>query len=146
MAEPVEVAIDKALIDRAQKFAAEQSPAIAISLPNIAFTPPEPSKTAKWLRATFLPAPSVEVGIAFNSHVQHYGLLQIDVFYGIGAGEYAPGRIASDIIKYFPRGLRLSQDGISTLINRAPYRGSLLTSGAWTQIPVSIPYLCFARP
>jgi hypothetical protein len=146
MAEPVEVAIDKALIERAKAFAAAQSPALTISLPNVAFTPPTESQTAKWLRATFLPAPSFEVGVAFNAHVQHYGIFQIDVFHGIGAGEYAPGRIASDVIKCFPRGLRLAQDGTSTLINRAPYRGSLLKDGSWTMIPVSIPYLCFARP
>lgn len=153
MSEPVEVAIESALLTKAQAFAAAQSPAIAISLPNIAFTPPEAKVTVgavvtygKYLRASFLPAPSFETGIAWDAHNQHYGILQLDVFYGQGAGEYAPGRIASSIIQYFARGTELVKDGYRVRIDRQPYRASMLKDDPWMMIPVSIPYLCFARP
>jgi len=144
MADPAEVAIEAALIARAEAFAEAQS--LTISLPNVAFEPPGPAPGVKWLRATFLPAASAETGISWNSHVQHVGLLQIDIFGNQGDGEPALGRIASAAIQFFPRGLRLSRDGIALLINRAPYRSSMLRDDPWMQIPVSIPYLCFARP
>lgn len=144
MAEPVEVAIESALLSRAQAFAAAQSPALAISLPNIAFTPPAVGQNAKWLRATFMPAPSFETGISFNAHNQHYGLMQLDCFYGQGAGEYAPGRIASAAIAYFTRGLKITKDGFSVQITKQPYRGPMIKDDPWQMIPVTIPYLCFA--
>jgi hypothetical protein len=151
MADPVEVLIESALLARAQAFATAQ--AVTIALPNVAFDSP-PAKTVaggstvygKWLRATFLPAPSFETGVSFNSHVQHYGLLQLDVMYGQGAGEPAVARIAAAAIQFFPRGRRLAKDGVSVLINSAPRRASMLKDDPWMQIPVSIPYLCFARP
>lgn len=146
MAEPVEVAIESALLTKAQAFAAAQSPAIAISLPNVAFTPPAAGPNVKWLKASFLPAASFETGIAWNAHNQHYGIMQLDVFYGQGAGEYAPGRMASAIIQYFARGTELMKDGYRVRIVKQPYRASMLKDDPWMMIPVSIPYLCFARP
>ncbi|WP_029581939.1 phage tail terminator-like protein [Bradyrhizobium sp. URHD0069] len=151
MPDPVEVAIESALLNRAIAFAAAQSPALTISLPNIAFTPP-PDKTAsgstviygKWLKATFLPAPTLGLGVSSNSTNQLYGLLQIDVFHGIGAGEYAPGRIASAILSYFKFETVVTKDGFSAKVWKQPYRSALMTKDAWTQIPVTIPYVCFA--
>ena len=144
MPEPVEVAINAALIARAQAFATAQG--IAISLPNIAFTPPTAGQNVKWLRATFLPAPSFETGIAWNAHNQHYGVFQLDVFYGQGAGEYAPGRLASAIIAYFARGTVLTKDGVSVRVVKQPYRGQMIKDDPWQMLPVSVPYLSFARP
>lgn len=144
MTEPVEVAIESALLSKAQAFATAQS--ITISLPNVAFTPPAVSTSAKWLRASFMPAPSIALGISNTSNNQHYGFMQLDVFYGQGAGEYAPGRIASAIIAYFPRGLKLVKDGTTTQIIKQAYRGSMLKDDPWMMIPVTIPYVCFATP
>jgi hypothetical protein len=144
MTEPVEVAIESALLTRAQAFATAQG--LTIALPNVAFTKPAPGQTAKYLEATFMPVPSVEMGVSFDSHVQHYGILQVSVFYGLGAGEYGPGRVASQIIQYFARGTNLIKDGFKVRIDRAPFRGPLLKDDTWIMIPVSIPYQCFARP
>ena len=150
MGEPVEVAIESALLARAQAFATAQ--AITISLPNVAFTPPEAKKVeagvtvfGKWLRASFLPAPSSAVTINHDGFNQHYGLMQVDVFYGAGSGELAPGRVASAIIAYFKRGTVLGQDGFTIRIEDTPRRASMLIDGSWAMIPVSIPYRCFAR-
>jgi hypothetical protein len=152
MAEPVEVAVESALLTKAQAFAAAQSPPVTISLPNVAFTPPPAKSTTnpvaygKYLRATFMPAPSFELGIGFSANNQHYGILQLDVFWGQGAGEYAPGRLASAAIAYFARGTRLIKDGFTVQINKQPYRDSLINDDPWMMIPVSIPYIAFAPP
>jgi hypothetical protein len=144
MADPVEVAIESALLARAQTFATAQ--ALTIALPNVAFTKPAPGQTAKYLEATFMPVPSVVLGVSFDAHVQHYGILQISVFYGLGGGELAPGRTASLIIQYFARGTVLVKDGFKVRIDKAPFRGPLIKDDTWVMIPVSIPYQCFARP
>lgn len=144
MPEPVEVAIESALLTKAQEFAAAQSPAIAISLPNVAFTPPVAGKTAKYLRATFMPAPTSSLPTGSGSD-RYYGLLQLDVFYGQGAGEYAPGRIASAIIAAFARNSELTKDGFTVRISKKPFRGPLINNNdGWAMIPVTIPFECFA--
>lgn len=144
MADPVEVAIEVALLKRVTDWAAVQSPAIAISVPNIEFNPPAASKTTKWLKASFLPAPSVGLAIGFNSTNQHYGILQIDACYGIGAGPAVIGRLAAQIIALFDRGTKMTQDDFRVSIWKKPFRGPLLRDEVWSIIPVSIPYVAFA--
>ena len=141
MPEPVEVAINAALIARAQAFATTQG--IAISLPNIAFTPPTAGQNVKWLRATFMPAPTTALPVGSGSD-RYYGILQIDVFHGAGAGEYAPGRIASAVIEYFDRGTAMTKDGFAVRVYRRPSRGPMIKDDPWMMIPVSINFECFA--
>lgn len=143
MTETVEVAIELALLDRAQEFAAIQN--LSIALPDIAFTPPTISKTAKYLRASFMPAETVTLSVGSGSD-QHHGLLQLDVVCGAGGGETAPARIAAAAISYFIRETRMSNNGFDVKISKTPYRGPQLRDGAWTFIPVRIPYLTFAIP
>lgn len=143
MPEPVEVAIESALLSRAQAFAAAQSPALAISLPNIAFTPPTAGQNVKWLRATFLPAPTASLPVGSGSD-RYYGIMQLDVFYGQGAGEYAPGRIASAVIEYFKRGTAMTKDGFTVRVYRRPSRGPMIKDDPWMMIPVSINFETFA--
>lgn len=144
MTEPVEVAIEKALLDRAITFAAAQGMSGAISLPNIAFTPPTPGPTAKYLRANFLPAPSAGLGINVNSTNQHYGILQIDAVFGAGAGEYAPSRLAALVIAQFKFETQVSNSGFTAKVWKPPYRGPLIKDDVWFFVPVSIPYVAFA--
>ena len=141
MPEPVEVAINAALIARAQAFATAQG--IAISLPNIAFTPPAAGQNVKWLRATFLPAPTATLPVGSGAD-RYYGILQIDVFHGAGAGEYAPGRIASAVIDYFKRGTAMTKDGFTVRVYRRPTRGPMIKDDPWMMIPVTINFECFA--
>ncbi len=139
--EPVEVAINAALIARAQAFATAQG--IAISLPNIAFTPPTAGQNVKWLRATLLPAPTSTLPVGDGSD-RYFGILQLDVFHGQGAGEYAPGRIASAVIEYFDRGTAMTKDGFTVRIYRRPSRGPMIKDDPWMMIPVTINFECFA--
>jgi hypothetical protein len=117
---------------------------LTISLPNVAFTPPTSGPTSKWLRASFLPAPTNGLGLSTNSTNQLYGLFQMDVFYGLGAGELAPSRIASAILSYFKFETTVTKDGFSATVWKQPYRGPALKDDPWLQIPVTIPYVCFA--
>lgn len=144
MTELVEVAIEKALLDRAQSFATTNS--ITISLPNIAFTPPAVGQAAKYLKASVLPADNATIGVSNSSSNQYLGLLQIDVFYGKGGGERAPKRIAADIVEYFARGTRMVVDGFKIEVLQTPRLAPLIHGENWVQLPVRIPYNCFAIP
>lgn len=147
MTEAVEVAIELALIDRAQAFATANS--LHIAVPNISFTPPVVSPTAKYLRAMILPADTATLGISSSSTNQHYGLLQMDVVFGIGGGEVAPRRIAADIISYFIRGTKIPSNGFSIEVLQTPRLGTTMkdpSAAAWMMLPVRIPYNCFAIP
>jgi hypothetical protein len=144
MTEAVEVAIELALLARAQAFAASQS--LTIALPNIAFNPPAVGPAVKYLRATLLPADTASLGVSFSSTNQHYGMLQMDVFQGVGGGEIAPKRIAAAIVSYFIRGTRLTSNGFTIEVLETPRIGPQITTDAWAMLPVRIPYNCFAIP
>ena len=139
MTEAVEVAIELALSSRAQAFAASLSLPIALS--NINFTPP----AGNYLRMTFLPADTATLCVGSGSD-QHYGILQLDVFSGVGIGEIAPGRIAAEAISYFKRDTLMTSDGFDVRVSKTPYRGPQIRDGSWTFIPVRIPYNTFASP
>lgn len=142
MADAVEVAIEAALLAHLVTFGTAES--LSIAQPNVAFTPPTPTPATKYLRATFLPADSFGIGVGFDSSNQHYGLLQVDVFIGVGGGEIVPARIAADLIAHFARGTDLTRDGFTIKITGKPRRGSMMIDGSWAFVPVRIPYLCLA--
>jgi len=142
MVDSVEVSIESALIDRLVAFCA--SPAIPLALPNIAFVKPAVGSNVFWLKADFLPADSFSPSIDFGADVQHYGLMQVSVFYGQGAGELAPARLASRVIELFPRGHQLIKNGFTIAMWRHPFRGRMILDDTWVMIPVSVPYITFA--
>lgn len=144
MADAVEVAVESALLNRYNSFTYGSPDTLYRAQPNVALTPPEAAQNVYWLRATFLPADSFALGVDYGSSNQHYGIFQVDVFYGQGSGELAPGRIASALIAHFKRGTQLTKDGFTVEITRPPRRGQMLKDDPWVMIPVSIPYLCFA--
>lgn len=158
MPEPVDAAIEKALLDKAIAFAAAQSPALQISVENGLdengrhFTPPRPDKTAQWLRASVLPIPSLTTGISYTAHAQHYGFLQIDVIRGLGGGTLPIKRTVAAIRDFFPMGLKLEQDDFvvevsPVVLKRVVSQGPLMEDGkGWVKVPVSIPWVCFAKP
>jgi hypothetical protein len=144
LSDPVEVAIEHALLSRVAQFAAGRS--LTVAYPNADFTVPETSKTAQWLRATFLPADSFNLGIKPTDTNQHYGLLQVDAFQGQGIGELAPLRVAAALISYFARGTRMTSDGFNVDVWRQPFRGPMVKDDPWVFVPVRVPYLCLATP
>jgi len=146
MSDPVEVAIEKALLARLAAFAAAQSPALTVAYPNVDFTKPAVSKTAQWLRAAYIPATLFPIAIGDTSNNQHFGLFQVDAMQGQGIGELAPARLASLLIAYFTRGTSMTSDGFTIRVLNPPYRGPLMQEDPWAFVPVRIPYNCFATP
>ncbi len=158
MSEPINAAIEKALLDKAIAFANAQDPVLKISMQNGVgangrhFTKPaQNSKDTNWLRATVLPAPALTTGIAYDAHVQHYGLLQIDVIRSIGGGTLPMTRIVSAIRAYFPMGTKLTQGAFEIIVSphslRVVAQGPLMNDDdGWVKIPVSIPWICFEKP
>ena len=158
MPELINAAIEKALLDKAIAFAAAQDPVLTISVENGLgadgrhFTKPAPSKTAMYLRASVLPAPTLKMGIAHNSNEQHYGLLQVDVIRGLGGGTVPMKRTVAALRAFFPMGLALTESGFTIQVlpfaqKRAVAEGPLMSDGdGWVKIPVSIPWVCFEKP
>lgn len=157
MPEPIDAAIEKALLDKAKAFAVAQS--LTISVENGLGAdgrhfkkPTIVDKTEQWLRASVLPIPTVTTGISFDAHAQHWGFLQIDVIRALGGGTLPIKRTISAIRGYFPMGLTLTQDGFEIQISpfvmkRVVSQGPLMEDGpGWMKIPVSIPWVCFAKP
>jgi hypothetical protein len=156
MPEPVESAIEIALLSEAAAFATAQG--LDIAMPNGAgtdgrpFSPPNSTPSQQWLRATVIPAPTTTAGIAFDSNFQHMGYLQIDVLQGYGGGTAAMKRVVSAIAEYFPFGMTITQDGFDIKVipistKQVVSQGPLMDDGAgFMKVPVSIPYLCFAKP
>lgn len=142
MSDAAEVAIEAALLAQAQAFADAQS--LTIAMPNIAYTPPTPTRTAKWLRASFFPVPTETLSVAPGTN-QHGGLFQIDCYAGAEGGEMLVARLAAAAIAYFKRGTSLSRDGFTIRILKAPYRTPLRRDDAWVAISVRIEFLCFAN-
>jgi hypothetical protein len=114
--------------------------------PNRPFNPPTAEPTARYLRASFIPAPSFAIGIPWASHQQHYGIFQIDVFNGILGSDREPRRTAARLAAYFQRGTTLIEDGFAITIYEAPQIAQGFADGSWWIIPVRLLYRCYAKP
>jgi hypothetical protein len=124
------------------------SPSIPVSYPNIDFTPPAASKTAKYLRVSHLPADTFAASIGKLDSNKYAGLYQVDVFIGNGAGEPAAIAIAEQIIAKFKRGTRLTKNNFTIEIQDPPSRLPYLQDAetkAWWMLPVRVAYVCYAK-
>jgi hypothetical protein len=160
MADPIEVAIQKALTDRAGAFVTAWNVAnpvvppnlLTISYPNIAFTPPaaktektgNPTVYGRWLQVSILPAPTFARGVGYAASNQHYGIFQISAFMGFGSGEPATKRLAGAVAEYFKRGTVLRANGLPVTVYDTPVIAAGFKDDPWWVVPVSIPFKCFA--
>src|ERR1019366_5752223 len=142
MADAVEVTIASGLLNRLTSLVF--SPVVPIALPNITFVPPVAGDNVAWLRATFLPATSAALGVDYEGTNQHFGIFQVDVFYGQGSGELPPARIATSILGWFKRGFMMTKGGFAVQVTRLPYRKQMIKDDPWMMIPVCIPYTAYA--
>ena len=143
--EGAETAIKLALLSELGTFAGGQTLPLQVSYPNVDFTPPDKSPTAKWLRATLFPVPSLSPHVSDEGVNTHYGFLQVDIFYGLQGGEIQGTRIAYSLVSYFKRGTVIWRDGFGIRVLRTPYVGPAVKDPEdWWMIPVRIPYTCFA--
>lgn len=75
-----------------------------------------------------------------NSFYRERGLFQITLFYPLLNGTAAGSAVAGAIVAWFPRGLTLTQSGITTLINKTPAVAPGFENDGWWVIPVRVPY------
>ena len=148
MADAVEVAIESALLNRLN--ALVFAPVIPVAQPNVTLNPaPVAGPGVRYLEATFLPAKSFAMGIAYNAHNQYYGILQVSVRGPLNEGDLVPRRIAAAVAGtngWFKRGTQVTKDGFTATIYDVPDVPQGRIDDPWWMIPVSIPYRCFARP
>jgi hypothetical protein len=115
-----------------------------LARPNVAFTEPVATPTAKWLRPTLLSAETSEMGVAFASKNTHMGLFQVSVFYGKGGGETAPRTIAAGIVGLFERGTVITEGSTKIRVLRPPFLLPVQSEEKWIHVPVRVPYECYA--
>lgn len=142
MTDTADVAVQVALLTRLD--ALVFSPALAVAYPNVPFPEPVAKNGMTWLRATFLPAPKMALGIDTGSSNEISGILQVDVLMAPGLGEPPAARIAQQVANWFARGTDLVHGTQRVRVNRTPYRGRLMKADPWMMIPVSIPYQAFS--
>lgn len=127
MASPADIAA--ALLARCSTLAVG-SPALLISYPDVAFSPPAAGKYLDV--AIFYNRPAWE---GLSEGRQDQGLLQITVVWPKGQGVIKPLQIAASVMAHFPKGLRL--DG-GVKISAEPYAASPLLDDAETRVPITI--------
>lgn len=145
MAEPVEVAIYKALAEHLEALSFSPS-VIPIAFPSMPFTPPVESSAVpiKWLRVHHLPAPTAALSVDHSGANEYLGIMQVDVVHSAKFGEGPPARIASQVINHFTRGTVLTADGYVVRIDKPPFRSATRQDDPWIFIPVTIPWRSFA--
>ncbi len=145
MADLIDAAIEAALLDAVDAFAVAQA-ITYVGKPNVQFRLPEkPTPQTKALRATILPAPTVRRQIADDGEFYYSGLLQIDCFFGQGAGLNMT-RLAAAVIAWFPPGkmLQLPELAPQLQIVEKAYRSGVFDDLPWSFVPVRVPYQLYA--
>lgn len=115
------------------------SPALPISWPNAAFTPPS---DRKWLRVNEIPASATPFEMSGGT-VDRIGLMQIDVFRPLNEGMKPGKEIAGKITDHFkPSSVPLYSEGVKVKITQASL-GPAMIDGDTLQIPVTIRWRSF---
>jgi hypothetical protein len=121
-----------ALLGRlAQYWDAEDGP---ISWPNRPFTPPDAREGVVWLRPEVLPAVAQQISIGTSPRFRHFGVMIIQVFAPLGAGDGVARRAADKILGIY----RLAR--VEGFRIRAPYIDPVGPGETWFQINAVVPY------
>jgi hypothetical protein len=112
------------------------APALPVSMPDVAFTPPS---NGKYLRVSlFNNAPAWE---GMTTGRMDQGLLQVTVVWPKGQGIIKAREIATDVIAHFPKGLKLANAGAQVRINREPWAGSPIIDDSASLVAITIPWV-----
>jgi hypothetical protein len=110
-----------------------------------------PSLATAWENASFKPTPGIPYqraemvpGIPENptmdSFTRELGFYQVTLMYPTDAGPN-PAEARFELIKArFPKGLQITQDGVTVTISGTPSRGSGSPDGDRWSVPIRIPY------
>jgi hypothetical protein len=103
----------------------------SIAWPNTDFTP---SPNEVYLRASFLPADTVQAGLGSQGKDETTGIFQVDVVYPYGTGRSA---IVDEIADKFKRGTVLSYNGVNVRV-RSVSIAPFIRDDAMAFVPLSI--------
>jgi len=115
-----------------------------VDYPNTNFAEPIPTPTTMFLRPTVLPADVFAPGVSAGSKNHHVGLFQVSVFQGKGGGEVRPREVRSGIEARFKRLTTIIEGQSRIMILRPPYPLPTIPEEKWVQLPVRVPYVCYA--
>jgi hypothetical protein len=134
-------AIPNAMLGHLATFASQQSPAIAVSWPDVSFSPPNGQP---YLEAVHVPNRSETIGIADDAHALHEGFLQVAVMWPAGSGGLiAATNLAGEILSHFAKGTKLEDSDVIVKIDRSGWVVPYLQEATHIRLPVLIPYVCF---
>jgi hypothetical protein len=115
------------------------SPAMPVTYPEVAFTPPA---SGKYLQADFFANRPAWEGLGSGKLAQ--GLLQITIIWPRGQGIIQAGQDAQAVIDHFAKGLNLFNGGVKVSINQEPWAASPITDGTDLRLPITIPWVAVA--
>lgn len=97
-----------------------------------------------YLSVNIMPNTASNVGVDFDSNVDHQGMLQASVFWPSAKGLIKPLSVASQIVTAFKPGTIVERNGIRVLFNERPKVASSLQESDWLQVPVTVRWRVFA--
>jgi len=107
-----------------------------IAWPNV---PYEPTANETYLRPTFLPAATEQVGLGDTGLDRTDAIYQVDVFTGAGSGRTA---IPDSVADHFKRGTTLTYNGTNVRISGVSILPATI-DGSWQIVPVSINFYSY---
>jgi len=119
---------------RARIEALTLSPALPIAWPNESFTPP----SSGYLRVTWIPNINRRLFLGSADAHQRLSLLQVDVFAKKNQNVAVALEIAGKVAQHFPADLRMTAQGITCRVIKAPDVAQPLPDDAFLMVPVTI--------
>lgn len=117
-----------------------------------------PAHATAWENANFKPTPGMpyqraemipgipEHASNMNTFTRELGFYQVTLMYPLSAGSQ-PAEARFEAIKArFPKGLQITQDGVTVTISGTPYRQQGTPDGDRWSVPVRIPYYANISP
>lgn len=138
MATGIDAIIFKALTDHLMTM----TPALPLAAPNVVFPAAGQSMPSKYLAVSFLPNQTREITLGDDPQ-QKRGLYQVSVVFAVGVGIIGALETVETIISLF-KNRSLFASGVKVTISSEPWASGPIQEGNRVQIPVTIPYYCFA--
>lgn len=139
----IEAQIADLLLSHVGAFCEAESPNLAVSMPDVPFTPPEGEP---YLDVALLPNTTLNYAIADDGSSRYRGLLQIAVMWPSGQGGILDALdLAGRVAAHFAKGTRLSED-VTVQSTSKPSIAPPMTEPGRLRVPVTVAYQCFAKP
>jgi len=135
MADPSEIA--DALLARAATLTVG-SPALPISMPEVAFDPAADATDGKYVEVQFQPNRPAWEGV--SSGRQDQGLLQVTVVWPADRGLIGPLQHVQDVLDHFAKDTVMISGSAKVKVYAEPWAASPLTEASELRIPVTIPW------